>query len=449
MNKIIGIAIIAIVVAVGVGSIALYGISSGGSTVDTVDKPIVISSFYPIYEFTNEVGGTKIDSSLLIPPGAEPHDWEPTIRDVQRLQAADLVVINGIGFETWVEDLEEGEFEGTIVDTSVGITIMGGGHEDDHDEEKDDHDDERDEHGDDHDEEKDDHDDERDEHGDDHDEEKDDHDDERDEHGDDHDEEKDDHDDERDEHGDDHDEEKDDHDDERDEHGDDHDEEKDDHDDERDEHGDDHDEEKDDHDDERDEHGDDHDEEKDDHDDERHEDDHSDPHDHSAGDPHIWLSPVLAQIQVQNIADALSDHDPANREYYQTRAEQYNAKLANLDDNIRKTLANCNDDFIAFHKAFSYFAEEYDLTQHNVIATIDPHGEVTGQTLENVITTAKRLNIDVIFTDEQSSKRTSQVIADDIGGQVLVLSPLEINSDQDYISRMSSNLQNLEVALCR
>ena len=187
MNKIIAIAIIAIVAAVGVGAIALYGLSSDSGTtntsdtsdtvdtntsdtsdtvdtvdtsdtvdtvdtsdtvdtVDTSDKPVVVSSFYPIYQFTNEVGGTKIDSSLLIPPGAEPHDWEPTIRDVQRLQAADLVVINGIGFETWIEDLEDGEFEGTIVDTSVGITVMSGG--------QDDHGDEHgDEHGDDHDEE--------------------------------------------------------------------------------------------------------------------------------------------------------------------------------------------------------------------------------------------------------------------------------------------------------
>ncbi len=324
-----------IVVAVVVGSIAISGIGSSGSTSDSVEKLTVISSFYPIYEFTNEVGGTKIDSSLLIPPGAEPHDWEPTVQDVQRLQNADVIVINGVGFETWVEDLEEGEFNGVIVDTSNGIKIIGG-----HDEHDDDHKDERDEHD-------------------------------------------------------------------------------------------------------------------DEHDDERHEDDHDDDHkdehghDHSAGDPHIWLNPVLAQIQIQNIADALSDQDPENREYYQTRAEQYNAKLANLDDNIRNTLANCNHDYIAFHDAFTYFSNEYGLRYHNILSSLDPHGEVTAQTLENIITTAKRLDVDVIFAEEQYNERASQVIADELDGQVLPLSPLEISSDEDYISRMTTNLQNLEVALCR
>ena len=45
----------------------------------------------------------------LVPVGVEPHDWEPTIKDVQRMQKSDLIIINGRGFENWVDNLEETE----------------------------------------------------------------------------------------------------------------------------------------------------------------------------------------------------------------------------------------------------------------------------------------------------------------------------------------------------
>ena len=44
--------------------------------------------------------------------------------------------------------------------------------------------------------------------------------------------------------------------------------------------------------------------------------------------------------------------------------------------------------------------------------------------------------------------RTSQIIADEIGGKVLVLSPIEVQTEGNYISRMTDNLENLKEALC-
>jgi len=103
---------------------------------------------------------------------------------------------------------------------------------------------------------------------------------------------------------------------------------------------------------------------------------------------------------------------------------------------------------VAFHDAFSYFADEYNLNQHTIISATDPHGEVTAKTLENVISTAKELNIKVIFSEENVNTRTSEIIANEINGKVLVLSPLEVLSDGTYISKMTDNLNNLKEALC-
>ena len=179
------------------------------------------------------------------------------------------------------------------------------------------------------------------------------------------------------------------------------------------------------------------------------EDDHKeDDHSPSSGDPHIWLNPNFAKIQVQNIADAFSEIDSSNQQFYQNNAENYILNLEKLDTKIRNDLSECNQDFITYHNAFSYFASEYDLHQHTIISSNDPHAEPTAKTLENIINTARELNIKIIFVEDASEQRISNVIANEIGGKILVLSPLEISDDGNYISRMNENLDNLKEALC-
>lgn len=84
-------------------------------------KITVLTSFYPLYEFTQEIAGEQIEVSLLVPQGVEPHDWEPTIKDFQRIRQADAVIINGMGFESWIDDLEELNNKPKIIDSSTGI----------------------------------------------------------------------------------------------------------------------------------------------------------------------------------------------------------------------------------------------------------------------------------------------------------------------------------------
>lgn len=83
------------------------------------EKAIVVASFYPLYEFAYRVGGDRAVVSSLVPAGIEPHDWEPTSGDVARLLFADMVVINGAGFESWANDLEAG----VVINTSEGIEL--------------------------------------------------------------------------------------------------------------------------------------------------------------------------------------------------------------------------------------------------------------------------------------------------------------------------------------
>ena len=166
-------------------------------------------------------------------------------------------------------------------------------------------------------------------------------------------------------------------------------------------------------------------------------------------DPHIWLDPVLAKKQIKNIANGLIKIDPQNTDYYQENANTYNDKLILLDNKIRNELSDCvKKDFLAFHDAFSYFANEYDLNQNTIIG-VNPSEEPTAIKLQQIIQKAQDLDIHVIFTEEAVNPRVSEVIADEIGAKVLTLSPIEIyEKNSDYIKRMEQNLSNLKEELC-
>jgi zinc transport system substrate-binding protein len=69
------------------------------------EKITVVASFYLLYEFASRVAGDRAEVSSLIPAGLEPHD-EPTLEDVSRGRSADILVINGAGFESWVDDMK-------------------------------------------------------------------------------------------------------------------------------------------------------------------------------------------------------------------------------------------------------------------------------------------------------------------------------------------------------
>ena len=72
--------------------------SSGG---DATNSPVV-TSFYPLEYLAERIGGDNISVKNLVPAGAEPHDWEPTPRDIAAIQKAKVFIYNGV-VESWAE----------------------------------------------------------------------------------------------------------------------------------------------------------------------------------------------------------------------------------------------------------------------------------------------------------------------------------------------------------
>ena len=75
------------------------------SRTNSSDKLVVISSFFPIDEFVRKIGGGAVKSSVLIPVGVEPHDFEPTINQIQAVSSADVLVYNDLGLENWIQKI--------------------------------------------------------------------------------------------------------------------------------------------------------------------------------------------------------------------------------------------------------------------------------------------------------------------------------------------------------
>jgi zinc transport system substrate-binding protein len=80
-------------------------ISDIQSVQNTSHKLKVVSSFFPMDEFVKKIGGNLIESSLLIPNGIEPHDFEPTINQIQSVNSADVLFYNGLGIESWIDKI--------------------------------------------------------------------------------------------------------------------------------------------------------------------------------------------------------------------------------------------------------------------------------------------------------------------------------------------------------
>lgn len=109
--------------------------TAGSNEAVAAKQPLRIqTSFYPMYEFTKQVAGDLATVELLVPGGVEPHDWEPSPRDIRKLTESDLLIVNGAGMESWLEQVEASVSGGKpeIVEASKGIVLMEGGEEEEH-----------------------------------------------------------------------------------------------------------------------------------------------------------------------------------------------------------------------------------------------------------------------------------------------------------------------------
>ena len=90
----------------------------------------VVTTLFPLYDFARNVGQQRAEVSLLLPPGVEPHAFEPRPADMKRIHGSDLFIFTGKYMEPWVDALLKGVDAKnlSVVDTSNDITLIQGRH---------------------------------------------------------------------------------------------------------------------------------------------------------------------------------------------------------------------------------------------------------------------------------------------------------------------------------
>ena len=158
--------------------------------------------------------------------------------------------------------------------------------------------------------------------------------------------------------------------------------------------------------------------------------DHSHNHDH-ASDPHTWLSAVNGKIIAKNLYDFLVEKYPDEREIFATNYSKLIAKIDNLHQDIQNTLRNApSAKFMIFHPSLSYFARDYDLEQ----IPIEFEGkEPSPAKLKASLDLARLENIRSILIQKEFDENNARIIAEAIGGQIIVIDPLAENWDNNLL----------------
>ena len=258
----------------------------------------VVVSFNAIKEFVQAVGRDKVAIITLIPDGTEPHDFQPTTRDMQALHTADLFIYNGAGMENWVDTATKAASNKNLkaIEASTGVDLIAL-------------------------------------------------------------------------------------------------------------------------------------------------DDPAEIKEHGAYDPHTWLSLANAQIQVQNIADALSAADKKNAAFYQQNAAAYKQELQKLlvkyQVKMHKLPAK---NFVTGHAAFAYLCRDLGLEQSSV-EDVFASGEPSAKSLSELANFCKANNVKTIFVEDAVSPKTSQTLAKEVDARTQPIHTLESSEGTlTYLDRMEENL---------
>lgn len=166
-----------------------------------------------------------------------------------------------------------------------------------------------------------------------------------------------------------------------------------------------------------------------------------------AGNPHVWLDPVLAKQQVANIRDGLIAANPENKATYQANATNYIQQLEKLDAEYKRSLQkypNCT--FITFHDAYPYLAKRYQIKQVAVVEI--PEDQLSPTDVQKAISAVKQYKAKAVFGEPGVDNKLLKALSKDLNLTLQPLDSLESGTldPQHYFQAMQANLKTIEAA---
>ncbi len=163
-----------------------------------------------------------------------------------------------------------------------------------------------------------------------------------------------------------------------------------------------------------------------------------------AADPHIWLDPLNAITQVENIRDALARADPENRAYYESNAGEYAGRLRALDEEMENGLKGLGKKhLITFHSAFRYFARRYGLVSYS-LAGVEA-GQPLPRRMKEVYDIVRDEGVRAVFSEERLPAGALKRLGEDLGVEVCSLNALGSGRPEPgyYEEAMRANLREI------
>ena len=173
--------------------------------------------------------------------------------------------------------------------------------------------------------------------------------------------------------------------------------------------------------------------------------------------PHVWIDPVLAKLQVDNILGGFVRADPANAAYYAANAEGLKTRLDTLDKEYREGLANrTRNVIVTTHEGFDYLAARYNFTAEAVLG-LSPDQQPSAAKIAELVKVVEEHDLPVVYGEPVYSDRYMETIANEVkrlSGRdvaVLVLDGIHgkagPHANMDYFQIQRENLRNLQIGL--
>ena len=175
-------------------------------------------------------------------------------------------------------------------------------------------------------------------------------------------------------------------------------------------------------------------------------------HHHGEFDPHIWMSPKQARIQMKNVYEAIVKFDSENKDFYEKNYKELDKKFEELDKKYAEVLAPQKDKyFIVPHEAFGYLARDYEIKQVP-IEGINSDSEPDLNKMKELTNFAKSHKINTVFYEMGESDKIANSLAKEINAKTAGLSTIEAKTQDiedgkdNYFSLLEKNLDAISQA---
>lgn len=174
-------------------------------------------------------------------------------------------------------------------------------------------------------------------------------------------------------------------------------------------------------------------------------------------DPHSWMSPINAKRYANAIAERLVEMRPDDEYEIRRQKGKFVSSITTLEAEFRERFKTVSRrDFVVSHNAFGYLARDFELTQHPVQGLTSTDAPSL-RSLITTIRTVRTMDIEIIYYEYGQEEKSAKTIADEVGGLTLPLASMEYmdpsmleqseESGHGYVDFMRMNLENLYESL--